>query len=78
VASNLTDYIPHGMVAAFAAVVSWVYREHVKLDDKRYDAIGEKLDKLADKMADNHTELLSRLLDAKGQAVIDFKNRRDA
>lgn len=76
--SNLTDYIPHGMVAAFAAVVSWVYREHVKQDDKRYDTVGEKLDKLADKMADNHAEILSRLLDAKGQAAVDFNRRRDA
>lgn len=74
---TIQDYIPHGMIVAFASVVSWVYREHVKQDDKRYDSVSDKLDKIVDTMAENHTAILNRLLDAKTQAAADFDNRRD-
>lgn len=77
-----SDYIPHGLVAALGAVVSWVYKDHVKRDDARFDAIqatfdslGAKLDNMTSRIADNHTEVLNRLLDAKAQAKTDFTNR---
>ncbi len=71
---SVTDFIPHGMVAAFAGVVSFVYREHIKQDDKRFDGIKEDLTALiarqteiSDKMASNHTEILKTLLQAANQ-----------
>ncbi len=71
---SVTDFIPHGMVAAFAGVVSFIYREHTKQDDKRFDGIKEDLTALitrqteiSDKMATNHTEILRTLLQAASQ-----------
>lgn len=67
-----TDYLPHGMVAVLGTVVAWVYRDHVKLDEKRFDKFGEaylelnkKLDTSIAKQSENHTEILKILLDQK-------------
>lgn len=66
---TVQDYIPHGIVTAFAAVVSWVYREHVKQDDGRFKRVGEKfegidekLERISTKMSDNHAEILRLLI----------------
>lgn len=71
---SVTDFIPHGMVAAFAGVVSFIYREHTKQDDLRFDGIKQDLASLitrqteiSDKMASNHTEILKTLLQAANQ-----------
>ena len=71
---SVTDFIPHGMVAAFAGVVSFVYREHIKQDDKRFDGIKQDLTALitrqteiSDKLASNHAEILKTLLQAANQ-----------
>jgi hypothetical protein len=68
---QLTDFIPHGMVTAFAGVVTYVFRDHVKQDDKRFEEIKtgfqeieERQTAIADKMAANHTEILQTLLKA--------------
>jgi hypothetical protein len=67
-----SDYIPHGLVVAFATVVSWVYRDHVKRDDSRFDALKADYDKLDAKLdaqnvtiASNHSEILNLLLHRK-------------
>ena len=71
-AFELTDYIPHGLVAALGTVVAYVFRDHVKQDEKRFDKFGdaymsisEKLDKAVDTQAKNHAEILKILLDQK-------------
>lgn len=68
---SIQDYIPHGMVAAFAGVVTYVFRDHVKQDDSRFAEIKqgftditERQTAIADKMAANHAEILSTLLHA--------------
>jgi autotransporter adhesin len=73
---SVTDYIPHGIVVAFAGVVSYVYREHVKLDDSRFGTIQTGLTGLADgqtamaaKMADNHAEVLKLFIASGAQAA---------
>ena len=69
---DITDYVPHGMVAALATVVTWVFREHVKQDEKRFDKFGdayvaltEKLDTAISEQAKNHAEILKLLLERK-------------
>jgi hypothetical protein len=66
---SIADYTPHGMIAAFAAVVGWVYKAHVKQDDDRYKQLTDVLGKVFEgqteirtKMADNHADLLKLLL----------------
>lgn len=65
---SLTDYIPHGVVTAFGAVVAYVARDHFKRDDARfaeikvdYKAIDAKLDAQNTTVRENHEEIL-RLL----------------
>jgi hypothetical protein len=72
----LTDLIPHGMVAAFGAIVTYVYREHVKQDDRRFDRIAENLDAIAaaqvttaETIADTHAEVLKLFIAAGQQAA---------
>jgi hypothetical protein len=66
------DYIPHGMVAAFASVVTFVFRQHTKQDDDRYTDIKTNLalivarqQDISDTMASNHTEILKTLLESE-------------
>jgi hypothetical protein len=69
---SIQDYIPHGMVAAFAGVVTYVFRDHVKQDDARFaemksgfaDIIARQTT-LSDKIAENHAEILKTLLEAE-------------
>lgn len=67
-----TDYIPHGMVAVLASVAGWVFTNHTKQDERRFDKfgdaylkLGEKLDEAISKQASNHTEILKILLEQK-------------
>ncbi len=69
---NVVDYIPHGMIAAFAAVISFIYKEHTDLDDVRFSKIATELANIqarqtdiSDKMAENHAEILRTLLSAE-------------
>ena len=69
---TLTDYIPHGMVTAFAGVVTYVFRQHAKQDDDRYvllnaslQTISTRQTEMADKMAANHSELLRVMLEGE-------------
>lgn len=62
---NLTDYVPHGIVTAFGAVVAFVARDHFKRDDVRfaeikvdYASISTKLDAQNKTVASNHEEIL--------------------
>jgi hypothetical protein len=69
---SVQDYIPHGMVAAFASVVTYVFRQHVKQDDDRYAALNATLTSMAqrqltmsDTMAANHAEILRVMLEGE-------------
>jgi hypothetical protein len=71
-AFDFTDYVPHGMVAALGTIVAYVFREHTKQDERRFDKfadaylkMGEKLDEAVAKQASNHAEILKILLDQK-------------
>ena len=66
---QITDFIPHGMVVAFGGIVAYVFRDHVKQDDARFEEmktgfkeITDRQTVIADKMAENHTEILKVLL----------------
>lgn len=83
---SVTDFIPHGMVAAFAGIAAYVYKDHVKQDDSRFGKIATDLDTLvarqttiSDTMAANHAEILKVLLEAEQQrstnAAIESRNR---
>ena len=68
---TITDFIPHGLVVAFGGIVTYVFRDHVKQDDARFmeikqdlTAIGDRQVQIADKMSENHTEVLKVLLTA--------------
>jgi alcohol dehydrogenase class IV len=70
---DLTDYVPHGMIAALGTVVAYVFREHTKQDEKRFDKIadaytsmGDKLDEVIANQAKNHAKILELLLERKG------------
>jgi hypothetical protein len=70
--SGATDYIPHGVAAAFAAVVTYVFRDHVKQDDSRFSEMKTGLADIAtrqtvisDTMAANHAELLRVMLEGE-------------
>lgn len=72
---NPTDYIPHGIAAAFAGTIAFIFREHTKLDDERSASIATDLAvistqqaKIVEKMANNHTEILKILLESERQA----------
>jgi hypothetical protein len=67
-----TDYLPHGMIMVLGTVAAWVFRDHAKADDRRFDKFGEaymdlskKLDTAISKQSENHTEILKILLDQK-------------
>lgn len=69
---NISDYVPHGMVAAFAGIVTYVFRDHVKQDDSRFanlktdlTTIVTRQTEMADKMAENHAELLRVMLEGE-------------
>jgi hypothetical protein len=66
---SIVDFIPHGLVVGFGTVVSYIFRDHVKTDDKRFDRVVAALTnmsarqtEISDKMANNHTEILQTLL----------------
>lgn len=66
---NPTDYIPHGLVVAMGGIVSYVFREHTKQDDARFNAIQTDLRSLVDgqtimakNIADNHAEVLKMFI----------------
>jgi hypothetical protein len=67
-----TDYIPHGVAALFATVATWVFQDHAKRDERRFDKMGdaflqmnEKLDKALETQSENHAEILKILLSQK-------------
>jgi len=79
---TLTDYIPHGMVTAFAGVVTFVFRQHTKQDDDRYallnatlTTISQRQTEISDKMAENHAELLRVMLAAEQQRTAFAEQR---
>lgn len=84
---NIQDYIPHGMIVAFASVVSYVFRDHVKQDDSRFAEIKQgftdvtsRQTEIADKMAANHAEILKVLLTAandRANVAAMIENRDD-
>jgi hypothetical protein len=72
---SIQDYIPHGMVAAFAGIVTYVFRDHVKQDDARFLDIKDGFKEMTarqvemtDKMAANHAELLRVMLEGERKA----------
>jgi len=71
-AIDLTDYIPHAAIVAFATVAAWVFRDHVQRDDDRFkaytstvDGISDKLDRAIEAQAKNHAEILRIMLERK-------------
>jgi hypothetical protein len=71
-ALDLTDYVPHGMVAVLGTVVAYVFRDHVKQDERRFDKFADaytrmngKLDEAISKQSSNHAEILKILLEQK-------------
>jgi hypothetical protein len=69
---SISDYIPHGMVTAFAGAVTYVFRQHTKSDDDRYALLNMALNnisvrqtEISDKMAENHAELLRVMLEGE-------------
>lgn len=69
---DFTDYLPHGMIAALGTVVAYVFRDHVKQDERRFDKftdayldLGKKLDETISQQASNHAEILKILLEQK-------------
>jgi len=75
---NITDFIPHGMITAFAGIAAYVYKDHVKQDDNRFGKICADLDSVAarqtqisDMMATNHAEILKVLLAAEQQRALN-------
>lgn len=68
---DFTDYIPHGMIAALGTVVAYVFRDHVKQDDARFNEIRKDLKTLVQgqndmvkSIADNHAEVLKLFISA--------------
>jgi hypothetical protein len=69
---SVQDYIPHGMIAAFASVVTYVFRDHTKQDDRRFEEIKQGFAEISarqttmtDTMAANHAELLRVMLEGE-------------
>lgn len=70
--TDLTQYIPHGIVTALGAVVAYVFKKHDERDDARFDKVGaalaalnDKLDTARDKQAENHAEILGLFIQHK-------------
>lgn len=85
-AINYTDFIPHGMITALAGIVTYVFRDHVKRDDARFDEIREDLKTLVQgqndmtkTIADNHAEVLKLFISAgqHADAMEALSQRRD-
>jgi hypothetical protein len=75
---SVADYVPHGLVTAFAGVVAYVFKNHAKQDDDRYatltttlSSVAERQQSIADQMASNHAELLRVMLEGE-------RNKNDA
>jgi hypothetical protein len=71
---SIADYLPHGMIAAFAGIVTYVFKEHTTREDARFQelkvdltAISDRQTQIADKMSANHAEILKVLLEAEQQ-----------
>ena len=58
---NPTDYIPHGLITALGAVVAYVYKDHVKRDDARFEKADKDMADLGTKI-DRHYEQITLLL----------------
>ena len=67
--STMSQYLPHGMVAALAGAVTYIYKSHVKLDDDRYAKLGVSMDNLTATITANHTEILRLMLGAQQSAA---------
>ena len=67
--STMAQYLPHGMVAALAGAVGYIYKSHVKLDDDRYAKLGVSIDNLTATITANHTEILRLMLGAQQSAA---------
>ena len=70
----ILDYLPHGMIAAFAGVVAHVFNDHVKQDDARFLEIKNYLGEIIARqerhnltMTENHAEILKLLIEAGHQ-----------
>jgi hypothetical protein len=68
--SGISDYIPHGMVTAFAGIVTYVFRDHIKQDDARFTEvktnmglIASRQTEISDQIAVNHAEILRVMLE---------------
>lgn len=66
---TLVDYIPHGMVVAFAGLAGYIFKAHDERDNQRFGKFGDavlqmnqKLDTAIAKQADNHAEILKLLI----------------
>lgn len=69
---DLSEFIPHGLIVAFAAVAAWVFRDHIERDDARFKEFSgcikeltTKLDKAFETQAENHSEILKILLEQR-------------
>jgi len=69
---SVQDYIPHGLITAFAGAVTYVFRQHTKQDDDRYVLLNATLSSISarqldisDRMAANHAEILRVMLEGE-------------
>lgn len=67
---DISEYIPHAMIVAFASVSAWVFRDHVERDDRRFETVAGALQRMSDKLdeavkvqASSHSEILKILLE---------------
>lgn len=84
---TLTDYIPHGLIAALGSIAGYVFRQHVVEDGERFSAIQADLKELvagqaglAKNIADNHAEVLKLFISAgqHADAIEALSKARDS
>jgi hypothetical protein len=61
--TEMANYIPHGVIVVFGAVVSWVYKDHVKRDDERFAEVKSDYDQLAQKIDSHFISTNEQLVD---------------
>ena len=54
---------------ALGSAVVYIFRAHTKQDDNRYDLLTKAIDKLGDKITDNHTAVMQQFIDAGRHAA---------
>lgn len=74
--SDLTSYVPHGMIVMATGLIGYVFKQHAAQDDRRFSEIQDGLKLLAagqdttqQRMADNHAAVLKLFIEASQSAA---------